>query len=315
MNEAILRRFAALSQKGRLAHAYLFVGPSGVGKTQTALAVAKLLICEASGKGWFCDQCASCHKINRGNHPDCHLVGCPPGETIKIEQIREMIAQLQLKPFEAPQKISIVQDAENLTPDAANSLLKTLEEPTKQSLLILTTGCPEKILETIRSRCHRVYFGGLTPGRLADQLTKDYAIEATQAHVLAFFAEGYDGLAKRLAEDQFLVFKNEVIDQIIFGRNKDQYLKGILSDQQKTKEALRVLFTWFRDLLLLKTGVDSSGLVHADRLSSLQKQEARYSFQTIDDILEEIVKTRRLLEENLNIKISFGLLKEKLWRG
>jgi DNA polymerase-3 subunit delta' len=226
-----------------------------------------------------------------------------------------MITQLQFKPFEAPQKICIIKDVENLTPEAANSLLKTLEEPTKQSLLILTTGCPEKILETIRSRCHRVYFGGLTSRKLADQLTKDYAIDAEKAHVLAFFAEGYRSRAERLTGDQFFVFKNEAIDQILSNRNADHYLKGVLADKQRTKETLQVLFTWFRDLLLLKAGVDSSGLVHVDRLPLLQKQEARYSFQRIDEILGEIVKTKRLLEENLNIKISLSLLKEKLWRG
>ena len=215
INETVLKRFVTLQKNNRLAHAYLFIGPRQVGKTQTALAASKFLNCEniennvslrggtflsddeaihskkiASPKkqarndtldDFFCDICPSCLKINHGNHPDIHLISCEETETIKIEQVRELINQIQLKSFEARVKVFILQDVEKLTLQGANALLKTLEEPAKDSLLILTSCVPEEVVDTIRSRCHAMNFSATSPRALAGQLAQDFALNPSAA--------------------------------------------------------------------------------------------------------------------------------------
>ncbi len=137
MNETILKRFAKLLVANRLAHAYLFVGPQGLGKSEAALSVAKLVNCERND-GTFCDECSSCRRITSGNHPDIYRLDRGEEETIKIEQVRELLSRTAFRPFEARRKVFIIKNIEDLTTEAGNALLKTLEEPTASNLLLLT---------------------------------------------------------------------------------------------------------------------------------------------------------------------------------
>ena len=190
IHETVLRRFADLLRGGRLAHAYLLIGPEGVGKFETALAVAKLVNFEAGAREAGCGQCAACRKIAALYHPDLHILKCARGETIKIDDIRSLIAHAQLKPFEAKRKIFILCNTENLTIEGGNALLKTLEEPWADSLLLLTTSVPEKNLATVRSRCQAIHFFSYSSDKLADYLANDYHVEEGTARFLAAFAQG-----------------------------------------------------------------------------------------------------------------------------
>lgn len=326
INETVLKRFARLHKNNRLAHAYLFVGPPQVGKTQTALAVGKFLNCENivraqcivplrdDADNFFCDTCPSCLKITHGNHPDLHLISREETETIKIEQIRELINQIQLKPFEARVKVFILKDVEKLTLEGANALLKTLEEPVKDSLLILTSCVPEEIPDTIRSRCHAMNFSAGSTRTLTGQLSLDYALSQVAANFLAYYSQGSMGRARHLAEEKFFERKNEALDALVCSPESEEYLKEIISRKEKTKEVLNVLLLWLRDLLVLKTHGNETHLVHADRLKDLKKYEDKYSFEELTELTQEIVKAAALLAENLNVKMALSLLKENLWR-
>lgn len=317
INDAILKRFARLIRTGRLAHAYLFSGPQGIGKSETALSIAKRINCEVKcdvRQEEPCDRCPSCRKIKSGNHPDVFVLDTGDEQSIKIARVRELIYRIQLKPFESEKKIFIIKDAEKLTLEGSNALLKTLEEPAGSSLLLLTTSVPEKNLATIKSRCHAVHFFPVSKERVEGQLKSDCAIEdQDQAHFLAYFSEGCLGKAKRLNEEEFFVRKNEIIDNIVFQGNNELYIKDVLADKERVKEVLDVLLCWFRDLMLLKVGVPQNRLVHGDRIDELLELEGRYSFHQIKDIIEGAVNTSRLLGENLNVKIPLTLLREKIW--
>lgn len=314
INEAVLKRFVRLHKNNRLAHAYFFVGPRQVGKTQSALAVGKFLNCENIQNDSFCDICPSCLKINHGNHPDIHLVSCEETDTIKIEQIRGVISQIQLKSFEARVKVFILKDVEKMTLEGANALLKTLEEPVKDSLLILTSSVPEEVPDTIRSRSHAMNFSPGSPRTLAGQLSLEHAVNEPAANFLAYYSQGSLGRARHLVEEKFFERKNQALDALVCTCESEGYLKEILSDKEKTKEVLDVLLMWLRDLLVLKAKGSETHLVHADRLKDLKKYEARYSFEEMTDLTQEIVKSAALLAENLNVKIALSLLKENLWR-
>lgn len=316
INQSILHRFAKLIQVQRLAHAYLFVGPEDIGKSETALRIAKLVNCEGQEETVPqepCDQCPSCRKIDSGNHPDVFVIDRGEEQSIKIVQIREMIKRNQLKAFEARKKVFIIKNAEKLTLEGSNALLKTLEEPTDSSLLLLTTSVPEKNLDTIKSRCQRIQFFPVSNDRLEVQLKDAFSLEDHPSRFLAYFSEGCLGKATRLNEDKFFGRKNEIIDNIVFQGNNEQYIKEVLTDKERTKEVLDVILCWFRDLLLVKVGADTGRLVHADRIDDLLGLEPRYSFRQVKDIIQEAVNASRLLGENLNIKIPLILLREKIW--
>jgi len=326
INLEVLNRFSRLIKSGRLAHAYLLAGPKGIGKSETAFSVAKLVNCEerlrdesladekriAGEHGDACEQCSSCIKINSGNHPDVYRIDCKDAESIKITQIRELITRLQMRAFEAATKICIIKDIENLTAESSNALLKTLEEPAKGTLMILTTSLPEDNLKTVVSRCHVMKFYPLSVPVVRERLMKD-GLDIKSAQFLAQFSQGCIGKARELNEDGFMKTKNAVIDNLIFSQNSDTYLKKILADKPDTHTALSVLLSWFRDLLILKSGGNQSHIVHLDRYDELLTLEKKYTFVKIDGIIEELVRSLELLGENLNIKIPFIVLREKIW--
>ncbi len=315
-NENILKRFAALEKKGLLAHAYLFTGPAHIGKAATALAVARFLNCEnkkESGETYFCGRCPTCLKINSGNHPDVHILQVAPGESIKIDAVRGLLAQIRLRPFMAEKKIFIVHNIENLTVEGANALLKTLEEPSVKSLLILTTAVPERVLETVKSRCHVIPFVPASQRALAARLVQYYDEDEDQAHFLAYFAEGCLGKARRFKEDGLCAAKDEIIDRYILGREREALIKTIGADKVKTREFLDVLLSWLRDCLLVQTGVKDARLVHAGRIRELQNFQRRFSFEELTGIHRETVNACRLLLENLNVKIPLSIIGEMLW--
>src|SRR6476661_7375146 len=164
---AILR--SALSA-ARLHHAYLFVGPDGIGKRTAAIAVAKAIHCEESIED-FCGICINCARISDGNHPDVRLIQpLPDKKEISIQQIREIERELNFRSFSGKKKIAIVDPATLMNLSAQNALLKTLEEPPRDSLLILIAVNDGALLPTLRSRCLRISFGPLARDLIGDFL-------------------------------------------------------------------------------------------------------------------------------------------------
>jgi DNA polymerase-3 subunit delta' len=305
-----------LIKSGRLAHAYLLAGPKGIGKSETAFEVAKLVNCEkriAGEASDACGQCSSCIKMNSGNHPDVYRIDCGDTDSIKIEQIRELISRLQMRAFEASVKVCIIKDIEVMTAQSSNAFLKTLEEPSNGTLMILTTSVPEENLATIVSRCHVMKFYPSSVPAVRERLMKDDGLDAPSAQFLAQFSQGCIGKARELNEDGFMKQKNDVINNLVFSQGSDVYLKKILADKPQTQTALSVLLSWFRDLLILKSGGKQDQIVHLDRYDELLTLEKKYTFAKIDGIIDELVRALALLGENLNIKIPFILLREKIW--
>ncbi len=315
VNQTILQRFIQLSQRKRLAHAYLFVGPHASGKVETALTVAKYINCEhrAEEDSAPCENCPACHKINTGNHPDVTTLSSDNRQAMKIAQIRDMIARSQLRPFEAKKKVYIIKDVELLSIEGSNAVLKTLEEPASDSLFILTSAVPERLLSTVKSRCHMMNFSPLSQTSLARDLIDHDDHDEESAHFLAFYSEGCAGKARILQEQGFLQTKNDVIDNIIFVRHNEPYMKNLLSDKDRIHESLDVLLSWFRDLVLVKQGVEAARVAHVDRIEDLERVKQEYTFDQLFAIIDEIVQTKRLLNENLNVKIAFNLLRDKIW--
>lgn len=189
---------------GRLAHAYLFRGPDGVGKKRAALLTAARLNCAAPGDRGACGDCPSCRKLRSGNHPDVVVVSAENG-TIKIDRIRALCRSLAYPPYESEMRAVIIEDIHTMTPEAANSLLKTLEEPPPSNLLILTAESSRELLPTIVSRCQTIPFYGLAAETCAQVILQHCPDLGTEeAVLLAELAGGSPGTAMLLQQKELL---------------------------------------------------------------------------------------------------------------
>jgi len=297
----------------RLSHAYLFYGPSGAGKVFTALNFAKALNClnRPDNKADSCDECASCKKIESGNHIDVRWIGLLKGKSdISIEQIRQIQAQVNLRPYEAQYKIFCVQDAEYMNEEAQNALLKTLEEPPPKSIIILTTSSPGALLGTILSRCQLIKFFPLSIESSRDILIKHFNIEQDAAYFLAHIAQSGLVSTTKFSEAGILEEKNKIIDSFgNFLKNPSVELSFLKESNDNIQWILSVLLWWYRDMLIYKETGDSSGLANKDRLNDLSALAARHSSLELGDIINTISRTAQLLNEtNVSAKLALTVM-------
>jgi DNA polymerase-3 subunit delta' len=271
----------ALERK-QVHHAWLFQGPDGVGKELTALGLAQALTCPVK-PNVGCGKCASCQKIAKRNHPDVTWVmpeeefvsrglagrsdfAGTPSRDIRIEQIRKLQERLAFRALEAPYKIALIVTAHAMNPPAQNALLKTLEEPPRDTVLILISSATDKLLPTIRSRCAKASFGPLTPGFIAQQLMTKKKLDEPLAKQIAAMSSGSLSRAFEL-NPKALAHRKELIEQ--FEALVPHDARGWLmlaetmgADRQTAEDALEVLQTWTHDVALAQVG--GSALVNAD---------------------------------------------------
>jgi DNA polymerase-3 subunit delta' len=249
-HEAIVTSLARAVAGNRLGHAYLFSGPAGAGKKTLAIELAKALLCEGSGKARFnaCDQCHSCAMIEAGTHPDYQLVGRPADKVeLPIETIREMSEFLTLKPARGDSKVAILDDADDLSIAAANSLLKTLEEPPTGTVLILISTAAEVQLTTIVSRCQVVRFHPVPTSQI-EQWLRSQDVDPAQVQRLARMSGGCPGQALELAEPTLWNFRAALLehlsnpspDAVAFAKKWVEFVEeaGSVSGPQRRRTAL-----------------------------------------------------------------------------
>jgi len=302
----ILRRAVG---SGRLAHAYLFEGPEGIGKRLMALALVRAVFCQ-DGNG--CGNCFACRKVDHHNHPDLHIVEAD-GTSIKIEQIRSLQKELSYRPLEAPKKVCLIDGAEKMNPAAGNSLLKTLEEPTGNALFILLTARPEGVLSTIRSRCQRLPFGRLSQEMLRQVLLERLGVDETQGHILAALSEG--SFKKALGKDRDLYIEGRrtllksltalsagsVIPLFDFSHE-------LAEQKEQLPEILEMFQAFYRDLLLFHHGRPEQELVNIDLMDKIRRTAGRETVPTLLRKLDAIVASRRQLDRNVNRQLAMDVL-------
>ena len=305
---------------GRFGHAYLFVGPESVGKNLVAKTLAKTLNCETNQTD-SCDICSSCIKIDKNIHPDVTwIVPEGKGNTIKIEKIRQLRNNINLKPYEGRKKVYIIDKAHLMTDAAANSLLKTLEEPPPDSVLILISEKPERLFYTIKSRCQIIRFKPMSATCLEGILKKEHNLSTDFSHFLAYFSSGRLGKALRLKDEDALKWKNEVIDlftPINNNRVTAQAQSSIIfdddrvffnGDKEKILLALNVLSVWYRDILILKKAQTENIVINSDRIDLVYSKLSECSEEGLLNMLEEVRKTISLIRQNVNPKLAINSL-------
>jgi DNA polymerase-3 subunit delta' len=306
----ILRRALA---NGRVAHAYLFTGPDGIGKRLMAMALARAIVCEEQ-RG--CGNCLACRKIDHQNHPDLHILD-PDGKSIKIEQIRSFQKELNLKPLEAPRKICMIEQADAMTVGAANALLKTLEEPRGDTLLVLLSAQPNLLLETIRSRCQPLPFSRHPNSRIQAELEKQLGIASEESHVLAALSEG--SFKKAFGKDRELYLdERRNLLKTLTGLSSGSILptldfaEQLASDKTILPDILEIFQAFYRDVLMTLQGRDDDELVNLDLKEKIHRVSAREDVSTILAKLDALIEVRRQLDRNVNRQLAMEVLLLKL---
>jgi len=299
-------------QQSRLGGGYLFAGPEGVGKRLVAKTLAKLTNCLEEGID-SCDECSSCKKIESNQHPDVHIIESADAQ-IKIEFIRQLQREINLRPYEGRKKIFIIDNAHRLTDEAQGAILKILEEPPSNSLIILISDKPSLLFKTIISRCKILIFSHLPRVELKEILKKDYSLDNSMAHFLAYFSEGRLGSALRLKDTDILRQKNRVINNFVFSR-KPVLDNLSAQNREEVRGYLNILATWFRDIYLIKIGMPHSEIINFDRKDELLKLMSRFSFSDLNEIMDSISDSIFYLERNINIRLLLYTLGGQLWKG
>ncbi len=312
---AILKR--ALANK-TLAHAYLFSGETGIGKKTTALALAAAANCTAPGGNGGCGECPSCRKIASGGHPDVHIVSSD-GDEIKIDQIRQVQADLSLKPFEGVKKILIVDGAELMNPASANAFLKTLEEPPGDSLIVLITSMPQGLLPTIRSRCQEIRFLPLPRLMLAQALMRRRELAEEDALFLAALAQGSMGRALDMDVEREKATREELMALWSgLGRMSPGDVlarsEALSKDRDRLERLLDTGVEWLRDALVFHETGDEKLLVYGHGKDVYRQWGDQVSLQRMLADMELFTASRALIERRVSAQLVAENLLLKLGR-
>ena len=306
----ILKNYLAA---GNFSGTYLFSGDEGIGKFLTAKTFAKAVNC-LEGTHDCCDNCNSCRRIDKEEHPDIHFIEATQSDIIKIEYIRDLKRKISLRPYEAQKRVFIINDAQNLNAEASGALLKVLEEPPQDNLIILVTSKQGLLFETIISRCRIVKFFPLEREKLKQMLLKDCHMENSLAHFLAYFCEGRYGRAIRLSATETLLRKNSIIDA--FGRADSRSFEIFFAENKDNLHScLGILLGWLRDIYISKAGVETCGLINFDRKDELMKLAQRFSFGELERMLGRVSDSAVYLGQNINKRLIFANLRAELWKG
>ena len=243
----------------------------GEGVTEACLAKewAKAVNCREGNLFKKC-ACTSCGKIERQTHPDVHWIGIEEDRSLKIEAMREVQQKAMLQPYEGQLKVFIMHQAERLTEEAGNSLLKLLEEPPPQNLFILVTEYPDRLLPTIRSRLTTMTMATLTQERLKLLLAQQYQWPAEEINFLAKASDGRLGKAVRLHEKGFFAYKNQLIDGFLNDGSQMLWSEADTTDRQKTLEMLQAFSSFIRDAWVYRLTGNETLVLNQDRLTDVQ---------------------------------------------
>ena len=301
-------------KQDKVSHAYILNGPKGSGKKLLAKLFAQGLQCENNGDE-PCNKCHSCRQAMSGNHPDIIRVTHEKPNSISVDEIRVQINEdIQVKPYNGKYKIYIVPDADLMTVQAQNALLKTIEEPPSYAVIFLLTENADSLLPTICSRCVM-----LKLRNIKDKLVKKYLMETLEipdykADVCTAFAQGNVGRAIMLANSEhFNEIKEEAIQLL---KNIDtmevsdlvEAVKRITAYKIEINDYLDILMIWYRDVLIYKATKNIDRVIFSEQLDYIKERAKKSSYEGIETILNALEKAKTRLKANVNFDLVMELL-------
>ncbi len=298
----------------KVSHAYIISGEKGAGKKMLAELFAQTLQCQKRGTD-PCMECQSCRQALSGNQPDIIYVTHDKANTISVEDIRTQVnGDIMVRPYSSPYKIYIIDEAEKLSAQAQNALLKTIEEPPVYAVIFLLTVNKGMLLPTIRSRCVALDLKPVPDETVCTYLMEQLEIPEYRANVCTAFAQGNVGKAKRLAQSENF---SEMLEHALHLVKyiQDMEVPELLSDLKRISEYkmeindyLDILAVWYRDVLLFKATRDADSMVFSQELISIREKARNSSYEGLECIIKALEKAKIRLNANVNFDMALELL-------
>lgn len=314
----IVKFLLASYRASRFAGCFLFIGKDGTGKVKMAREFAKLINCQNVDQD-CCDECEPCKKIDQEKHVDVHWFR-PINNSITIAQVRELEKYMYLRPYELDKKVFIICDAQYLSVESSNALLKTLEEPVGDSVIILIANDTATLLSTISSRCQKIIFNSVDEARIRDILVNEHKIPLSQAHFISYLAEGnldraldFKGLKERLFEKRGHILNSIYFKKFSLFKMEEFNIKDNTQKKKSLSLLLDILLAWFRDLLFLKAEVKNP-LINLDKKEDLFKLNKEYSCEELIKNITTVADTKSLINSNMNAKLAISKMRADLWK-
>lgn len=303
----------ALAMK-KISHAYIINGEKASGKEFIADIFAMTLQCEKGGKE-PCQSCHSCKQALSGNQPDIIKVTHEKPNTIGVDDVRTQInSDVAIKPYSSPYKVYIMNEAEKMTVQAQNALLKTLEEPPEYAVILLLVTNLNTLLPTILSRCVVLNMKPVSDEKVRRFLMETMELPDYKADVCVAFARGNIGKAKALAvSEDFENVKNEALSLVKYIQDMELHeviaaIKKITEYKLEVNDYFDLLAIWYRDALLFKATNDANHLIFREELSALRKCAQRSSYEGIEIVIKALDTAKRRLDANVNFDLVMELL-------
>ncbi len=298
-----------------IAHAYLLVGPRHVGKGTLAINLAQALNCD--GPEVPCGECRSCQRIREGKHADVTPIGLDSRAEISIDDIRGLQRSANLPPYEGKCKVFIIDEAEYLSTEAANSLLKILEEPPPRVVWLLLAAEEERLLPTIISRCQRLQLKPVPSGRVQEILVDSYNVDGDKANLLTQLCHGRLGWAvSALANDDILEQRSQRIDKLAslltdgleqrFAYAQELAIR-FSQNRKAGAETIEIWLDLWRDLMLTKGGCQEA-IINVDYKTVLEEQARVLSLSEIKESLDNFGLLQEAISKNVNPRLALEWL-------
>jgi DNA polymerase III subunit delta' len=326
-HEAQVEAFTRAVRRGRLAHAYLFVGPEGVGKRTFAVELAKALLCEAppaDGRLQACDRCPACVQVEAGTHPDFFAVARPEERLeFPVELMRELCGRFALKSARGRGKVVVIDDADDLNEESANCFLKTLEEPPPRSVLILVGSSPDRQLPTIVSRCQVVRFAPLADAMMSDLLQAQGVDDAALRARLVRLGSGSPGQARALTDPELWDFWQSLVGGLTQPRPDTVKLskawlkfveeagKEAAAQRRRAALVLRLLVGFFADALAVSVGGSPRRSEPSER-ASLEAFAQRLGPDRLQELLERCLEGDGQIDRRVQLVLILEALLDAL---
>ena len=306
-------------RQGNIPHALLFYGVNGVGKRAAAKLFSMALNCLGQRSGLrqtdlLCGFCRSCGKIESGNHPDVITIK-PSGAFIRIAQIRELLETLSLKPYEAKTRVVVISDAHAMNPEAANALLKMLEEPPDHTIFVLTTEQLFDLLPTVVSRCQQIRFKPISCENLKQLLMDKHSLAPDAAHLIAAMANGSLTKAVQMSQSNWIIKRNWLIGEMESLTTKPIGLLMIFAeklskDKVALMDALDIMMTWLRDVLIYKFSPQK--IMNTDLARRIQYASEHFSTDSLLLKIKHLQQSQRDIRGNANLRVTLDALVVRL---
>lgn len=310
----ILKYISSAVENNRVSHAYILNGERGSGKKMLANLFAMTLLCE-TGDNEPCGKCHSCKQAESGNHPDIIRVTHEKPNSISVDDIRTQVNNtVDIKPYQGPYKVYIIPQADMMTPQAQNAILKTIEEPPSYAVFLLLTENAETLLPTINSRCVMLKLRNIKGTLIKKYLMENLEIPDYKADMCTAFAQGNMGRAIMLANsDHFNEIREEAVQLLKHISEMElneivAAVKNISVYKLEITDYLDIIMIWYRDVLLYKATKEIDKVVFKDQLQSIKEQARKSSYEGIELILESLEKAKTRLKANVNFDLVMELL-------